>query len=154
MSEWLDNYKDSRWQMMRLEVMKRDECKCRMCGRSGEDGVTLNVHHAFYEAGLKPWEYSKKTLVTLCRDCHNEIHETQKDIMVAAVNRSALSFSGARVMLYMFRNTLQHFGIMANEIMFMDDIEKRKKIAREMDEKLSAYAARLIRKTYGKRGGK
>lgn len=62
---------------MRLEIMERDEWTCRSCGATGE-GVTLNVHHAYYESGRAPWEYPTESLVTWCEDCHGKIHQAQK----------------------------------------------------------------------------
>jgi len=45
-----------------------------MCGVSDEnEGTTLNVHHAFYTKGKKPWEYENDTLFTYCEDCHKDI---------------------------------------------------------------------------------
>lgn len=76
-----DLYKDSRWQQKRLEIMERDKWTCQSCGESGED-VTLNVHHAYYESGKKPWEYPEEILTTLCEDCHGEIHKLKKELMV------------------------------------------------------------------------
>jgi hypothetical protein len=73
-------YSDSRWQKKRLEVMNRDGFKCKSCGAEG-DGVTLNVHHSFYEKGLDPWAYDNDTLITLCEDCHEERHWMQQSIL-------------------------------------------------------------------------
>lgn len=77
MSKWSSAFRDSRWQKLRLEIMERDEWTCKSCGATG-DGVTLNVHHAYYESGKAPWEYPTDTLVTWCEDCHGKIHEAQK----------------------------------------------------------------------------
>ena len=38
----------------------------------------LNVHHKYYVNGNKPWEYSSDALVTLCEDCHCDIHKSAK----------------------------------------------------------------------------
>ena len=81
MSDYSKHYKDSRWQQKRLEIMERDNWTCRSCGASGE-GVTLNVHHAYYEKGKKPWEYENKMLITWCEKCHKERHSMNKDILL------------------------------------------------------------------------
>lgn len=48
--------------------MKRDNFRCKLCGRSAQDGVTLEVDH------IKPVSKGGKTelnnLWTLCRDCN------------------------------------------------------------------------------------
>ena len=63
--------KDGRWQRRRLEIMQRDDFKCRDCGTTDD----LNVHHIRYLAGRKPWEYDDGDLITLCGKCHKKWHE-------------------------------------------------------------------------------
>jgi hypothetical protein len=65
--------------------MERDGWTCKSCGASGK-GVTLNVHHAYYESGRAPWEYPTETLVTWCEDCHGKIHEAQKRLSLILAN--------------------------------------------------------------------
>lgn len=62
-----DLLKDPRWQKKRLEVLERDEWKCRECGSAQK---TLHVHHTYYAKNRKPWEYESASLMTLCVDCH------------------------------------------------------------------------------------
>lgn len=56
--------------------MERDDFKCLSCHSENK----LNVHHLYYKHGMKPWEYSDKSLVTLCEKCHNEIHEKHAEL--------------------------------------------------------------------------
>ena len=63
--------KDGRWQRKRLEIMQRDDFKCKQCGATND----LQVHHLRYFNGRKPWEYSNEDLVTLCGKCHSLAHE-------------------------------------------------------------------------------
>lgn len=90
MSKWSAAYRDSRWQKLRLEVMDRDGWVCSSCEKGDGDGVTLNVHHAYYEAGKAPWEYDSDTLTTLCEDCHQKIHEKQKKLLASIMNAGAI----------------------------------------------------------------
>lgn len=60
------------WQRKRLEIMRRDEFQCRMCG---DDETTLHVHHKQYVKGRLAWECPDEELVTLCEDCHESMHE-------------------------------------------------------------------------------
>jgi len=76
-----DLYKDSRWQQKRLEIMERDKWTCQSCGKSGE-GVTLNVHHAYYESGKKPWEHEEYSLITWCKECHKKRHNLNQMLAV------------------------------------------------------------------------
>ena len=62
--------KDPRWQRKRLEIMQRDNFACVLCG---DTESTLHVHHGYYKAGKKPWEYPDNTLMTLCEQCHEEV---------------------------------------------------------------------------------
>jgi hypothetical protein len=90
MSKWSSAFRDSRWQKLRLEIMERDGWTCKSCGATG-NGVTLNVHHAYYESGKAPWEYPTDTLVTWCEDCHGKIHEAQKRIALIIARHSVYS---------------------------------------------------------------
>jgi hypothetical protein len=38
------------------------------------------VHHLYYQRDFKIWEYDNESYVTLCEDCHNEIHIDLKKI--------------------------------------------------------------------------
>lgn len=76
MSTYSEKLKDPRWQKMRLEIMQRDEFTCQMC-KSTED--TLHVHHKYYLPGREPWEYSARTLITLCENCHTEEEECKHE---------------------------------------------------------------------------
>lgn len=53
---------------LRYDIMRRDEFKCVLCGRSQKDGVKLEVDH------IKPISKGGKTewsnLRTLCKDCN------------------------------------------------------------------------------------
>ncbi len=70
-----DQYRDPRWQRLRLRVFERDGWKCRMCN---QDGKTLHAHHPVYRAFSEgPWDYEVDELVTVCEDCHKEEHETK-----------------------------------------------------------------------------
>lgn len=52
----------------RFEVFKRDGYKCRLCGRSQSDGVTLHVDHRIPLA--KGGANEDENLWTLCDDCN------------------------------------------------------------------------------------
>jgi hypothetical protein len=56
---------------LRMEVLKRDDFRCRICGRRAADHVDLelHVHH------VRPWAKGGLTtlsnLITLCHTCHD-----------------------------------------------------------------------------------
>jgi 5-methylcytosine-specific restriction endonuclease McrA len=37
----------------------------------------LHVHHKYYQLGLLAWEYPDEALITLCWDCHEQLHKNQ-----------------------------------------------------------------------------
>jgi len=94
-------YRDSRWQQKRLEVMERDGWKCRSCGASG-DGVTLNVHHAYYETGKKPWEYPSTSLFTWCEECHSRRHKMNGMLQTCIARLQIQQVSGLFTLLYVY----------------------------------------------------
>ena len=66
-----DLLKDPRWQKKRLEILQRDNFKCRSCT---DDSNTLHVHHFRYDPDLLPWEYDNEDLITFCETCHEAWH--------------------------------------------------------------------------------
>ena len=117
MSKWSSAYRDSRWQKLRLQIMERDEWKCRGCSKGVGDGVTLNVHHSYYDAGSAPWEYPQETLVTFCEKCHTERHEIQKLILTAMSKTSILGVYGLLLMLNRLPCTLESISCYEDVIM-------------------------------------
>jgi hypothetical protein len=73
MKNYSDKLKDPRWQKKRLEILQRDNFKCRVCNDSKS---TLHVHHIYYhEDNKNPWDYSNNLLITLCDKCHELEHK-------------------------------------------------------------------------------
>lgn len=54
------------WRDVRDSVLIRDKRKCTLCNCPDR----LEVHHRYYENGLRAWEYPLESLATLCSDCH------------------------------------------------------------------------------------
>jgi 5-methylcytosine-specific restriction endonuclease McrA len=65
-------FRDPRWQRRRLEILQRDDWRCRCCGEGGKE---LHVHHRRYRSGEPPWNYTDEELITLCTACHNTVEE-------------------------------------------------------------------------------
>ena len=76
-----DLFKDPRWQKKRLEILQRDNFKCRSCK---DDLSTLHVHHLCYDYKIDPWDYKNDDLITLCETCHEALHylEANKNISI------------------------------------------------------------------------
>ena len=60
------------WQKRRLEIMERDKWKCCLCNT---DDKQLHVHHTYYDSELNLWDYDDESMVTVCLDCHKNIHK-------------------------------------------------------------------------------
>ncbi len=67
--------KHPQWQKKRLEVLQHADFECEYCGTNKK---TLHVHHAYYEKGLKPWEYPEQSLHCLCEDCHKNAQDRKQ----------------------------------------------------------------------------
>lgn len=61
-----EKLKDPRWQRKRLEVLNRDQFKCKLCD---DDKTELQIHHLKYKG--EPWDAPLYCLETLCKDCHS-----------------------------------------------------------------------------------
>ena len=66
-----DDIKSGKWQRLRLEVMQRDQFRCRACKCENN----LNVHHLYYESDKHIYDYEIESLVTLCENCHSKLHK-------------------------------------------------------------------------------
>lgn len=60
--------KSSQWQALRKFVLKRDAYTCQSCRISG---ISLEVHHITY---IRLGNEYTSDLVSVCRDCHQAIH--------------------------------------------------------------------------------
>ena len=74
MNNYSKKLSDPRWQKKRLEILQRDDFKCRCCG---DDKSELHVHHLVYFAGTEIWEYPDSMMVTLCHTCHQGEHDNK-----------------------------------------------------------------------------
>jgi len=63
----MEQLRDPRWQRNRLAILERADWRCEGCGTRD---VNLQIHHGYYERGLKPWEYPAEALYCLCDNCH------------------------------------------------------------------------------------
>jgi hypothetical protein len=79
---WSDQYKDPRWQKMRLKILDRDNYTCIRCGDKENQ---LHVHHTYYQKGAMIFDASPWHLVTLCSDCHDAIHKLTDDLKMYAM---------------------------------------------------------------------
>jgi hypothetical protein len=72
-----DILKNPKWQKMRLEILNRDGFMCLDCGDTENE---LQVHHKIYTYGKKPWEYHPEEMITLCKNCHQDVTQLKRHI--------------------------------------------------------------------------
>lgn len=60
------------WKAFSKDIRQNHGGCCRVCKRRD---VVTQVHHLFYDAQRKPWEYTAEEVVLLCADCHEQTHE-------------------------------------------------------------------------------
>ena len=81
MPTYSEKLKDPRWQKKRLEVLKRDQWMCGICGDTEK---TLHVHHKSYVSGGNPWDSPMEKLATLCDDCHTMEKDAKQEFLALA----------------------------------------------------------------------
>lgn len=87
-STYAEKLRDSRWQEMRLEVMRRDRFLCQRC--FDDTHKMLSVHHTYYTKWTDPWDYPPESLTTVCDDCHKTAEvERQKLAKLAGIASAA-----------------------------------------------------------------
>lgn len=72
-----------KWKILRQKILKEDKFECQICKSKGRYARATTVHHVNYvkkhpELSLEPyyeWGGKKKrNLISLCHDCHEEVH--------------------------------------------------------------------------------
>lgn len=72
--------KDTRWLKFRTRILLRDGNRCRNC----RSEFHLQAHHRQYffvrskQEFVAPWDYPMRSLVTLCKKCHDIGHKNYK----------------------------------------------------------------------------
>jgi HNH endonuclease len=72
---------------LRMKILKRDQYRCRICGRRPADytDVELHVHH------IRPWGNGglteEQNLVTLCHSCHNGLSPHEEHSLFDLIGR-------------------------------------------------------------------
>ena len=80
-------YNSQQWKQLRKQVLQLDRYECRLCKKHGKYTRATTVHHVNYvkkhpELALEIyylWQgKQKRNLLSLCHDCHEEIHGHRK----------------------------------------------------------------------------
>ena len=71
----MSKYKTVRWQNLRERRLKLDGYMCKECRRYGRTNTGDTVHHIYQAKDYPDLFWNIKNLITLCRECHNEMHD-------------------------------------------------------------------------------
>ncbi len=107
MTNYSKKLRDPRWQKKRLEVLERDNWKCKKCG---DDKHELHVHHLRYSG--EPWDVELEDLDTLCALCHKAIEVLNSAEYLPAYARDYKNYNitksegrdGWTIVLCLFKN--------------------------------------------------
>ena len=80
-----EKLKHPKWQKKRLEIMQRDDWRCKHCGNPNN---TLHVHHLKYKKGKDPWDYPDDNFITLCEKCHKYYHASYGSIDTVSIEKT------------------------------------------------------------------
>ena len=72
----LSAYRQPQWKEFSRRVIEENQCRCSRCNRHESEGVTLQVHHTYYNPQLfhAPWDYPLSAFEVLCKGCHVKEH--------------------------------------------------------------------------------
>ena len=71
------NYKNKRWRTLRLKRLREDKFECQECKRFGKGIEADTVHHMLPAEHYPEYQYNILNLVSLCKDCHNNMHNRE-----------------------------------------------------------------------------
>lgn len=80
-------YNSQQWKQLRKQVLQLDRYECQLCKKHGKYTRATTVHHVNYvkkhpELALEIyylWQGKRKrNLLSLCHDCHEEVHGHRK----------------------------------------------------------------------------
>lgn len=72
-------YKSQAWERRRLKVLQMDHYECQLHKQRGRYKRANTVHHVLElkdrpDLALSIWHEGKRQLLSLCKDCHEEVH--------------------------------------------------------------------------------
>lgn len=105
-SKYAELLKNQKWIEKSKEIKEWDGEVCQLCG----DNSNLQVHHLCYVKDRMPWDYPRKSLVTLCEKCHKNIHEVDKNFhseLNELIVKLGLNGVSKTTILYLLENALK-----------------------------------------------
>lgn len=75
---WRAFYRTQVWEKKRKSILQRDHYACQECKRHGRYTRANTVHHIRHLKEEPELALEDTNLESLCRDCHEKIHEKEK----------------------------------------------------------------------------
>jgi hypothetical protein len=116
-----EKLRDPRWQRRRLEVMERDDFKCKKCGSAEE---TLHVHHLAYKKGLQPWDHDSRYLLTLCKRCHREVGDFYLNVAAGSLLASPAPSDVLHTLVYALAESAEFVSFQSFDIAKLGSSER------------------------------
>lgn len=101
---YAERLRDPRWQMKRLEILKRDNSTCQLCN---DKTTELHVHHYCYHSSGNPWESDDDDLVTYCKHCHLMIESCKE--FINSVKKIVIDSNNVLLICFPLETTLMFF---------------------------------------------
>jgi 5-methylcytosine-specific restriction endonuclease McrA len=73
-----EQYQNLNWIELKKIVLERDGYMCKICKIKY---VELHVHHMVYPKGKFIWEIEPRYLVTICKNCHEKVHDKELNVV-------------------------------------------------------------------------
>ena len=107
MKEYRELLMDTLWKHKAKRIKKRDRNQCTACAST----IDLVVHHTYYyKEFTDPWEYPDKSLITLCRKCHDDFHTWHENVIIkkpkVSLNNKKKSNKNIQRNINIYRNLL------------------------------------------------
>lgn len=75
----MDFYEESKWQKLRLSILRRDQYRCQLSKRYGKLRQAEIVHHIFPLSEFPEYAYEPWNLISITRTYHNRLHDRNTD---------------------------------------------------------------------------
>lgn len=82
-------YHDQRWKDLVKKVFERDDYICTSCKQ--KSGY-LRGHHMVYVKGRDVWDYPDVAITTMCKECHDHLHNSGHQVPLFSSMEDALCF--------------------------------------------------------------
>ena len=83
--EHMKQYNTKKWKVTRADVKKRDKGLCQLCLHNKKIKAIDLVHHIVESKDDNSLFYVMSNLISLCSDCHSNVHDVYKECNLSKV---------------------------------------------------------------------